>query len=125
MRLIALALVLCIQRVACAAPPTGIDADSDIAKWFKSLKQPLTGAGCCSVADCRPVKTRLTETGAYEVWIEDEWTGVPNGVILRTDSGPVPTSVACYTHIPEWNGTPSGGYDRIEVLCFVPYRPLS
>jgi hypothetical protein len=36
---------------ALAAPPDNFDPK--LSPWFDSLRQPGTGAGCCSIADCR------------------------------------------------------------------------
>src|SRR6516164_2028992 len=46
---IAVGLALC--RETLAAPPD--NPDPALAPWFESLKQPGTGASCCSIADCR------------------------------------------------------------------------
>ena len=46
-----------------AAPPDGADPNSPIGQWFQSLKQPGSGASCCSIADCRPVDYRIGAEG--------------------------------------------------------------
>src|SRR5690349_13271789 len=66
-----LAIALCgLARIAPAAPPP--DADPSLAPWFNDLRQPWTNALCCSVADCRPVESRLNGDH-YEALIEGEW----------------------------------------------------
>src|SRR6516165_1239854 len=59
---IAVGLALC--RATRAAPPD--NPDPALAPWFESLKQPGTGASCCSIADCRTVEFRQDRDG-YEV----------------------------------------------------------
>jgi hypothetical protein len=46
--------------------------DPALAPWFESLKQPGTGASCCSIADCRTVEFRQDRDG-YEVLIDGRW----------------------------------------------------
>lgn len=79
-------LVLII--IAHAEPPA--NADPALAPWFHSLTQPDTGYLCCSVADCRPVKTRQKD-GHIEAFIDNvqfktgpnDWVRVPENVILH------------------------------------------
>jgi hypothetical protein len=85
-----------------AAPP---DADPALAPWFNGLRQPWTNALCCSVADCRPVDSRL-HNGRYEALIEGEWRAVPDDHILNRADNPTGRAVACWT--------PQAG-----IICFV------
>src|SRR5215469_16074808 len=48
---IIIAVGLALSRATLAAPPD--NPDPALAPWFESLKQPGTGASCCSIADCR------------------------------------------------------------------------
>jgi hypothetical protein len=41
-----------------------------------------TKASCCNLSDCVPTQSRMNEEG-YEVLVEDEWTRVPQNVILN------------------------------------------
>jgi hypothetical protein len=101
---------LALSHAAVAAPPDR--PDPALAPWFESLKQPGTGALCCSVADCRTVEFRQVRDG-YEVLIDDRWKmSVPfwlrvpsNRIIDRTDN-PTNRGVVCFT--------PEAG-----ILCFV------
>ena len=52
-----------------ALPPD--NADPAMAPWFKSLKQPGTGAECCSISDCRAVEVRRDAKG-YEVKVDQK-----------------------------------------------------
>jgi hypothetical protein len=88
---------------ACAAPPE--NADPTLAPWFQSLKQPGTRVGCCSVADCRPVDSRIVGNH-YEVLIGDRWTEVPPDRVLEHEPNPLGRAVACWT-------------PRFGILCFV------
>src|SRR5215469_13318864 len=86
-----------------AAPPP--DADPALAPWFNSLRQPWTNALCCSVADCRPVESRLTD-GHYEALIDGEWRRIPDNLILNRNDNPTGRAVACWT-------------PQVGILCFV------
>lgn len=97
------AAVLTVGSVALAAPPE--NADPALAPWFRSLAQPGTGISCCSIADCRPVDTRITPSG-YEIFVKDQWLTVPPEKILQGKQNPTGKPVACVL-----NG---------QVLCFVP-----
>src|SRR5690348_12595319 len=50
----AMALGFCIT--AYAAPPIGQTIDPEMQRWYKSLQQPNTGAGCCSLRTADPTK---------------------------------------------------------------------
>ncbi len=111
-------LVLADSGVANAAPPVGQPVDPAMRDWYKSLQQPGTGAGCCSIADCRPYESRVV-SDPYEIWVHDKWIYVPNSVVPRGENR-AGTAVACLrTH---WN------YSLVlapadfspGVLCFVP-----
>ena len=109
-RKIAIAVGLAFSQVAVAAPPD--NPDPALAPWFESLKQPGTGAPCCSIADCRTVEFRQDRDG-YEVLIDGRWKMSipfwlrvpPNRIIDRTDN-PTNRGVVCFT--------PEAG-----ILCFV------
>lgn len=87
---------------AFAAPPPG--ADPALAPWFRSLQQPGTGWGCCSIADCRPVRYRMADDH-YEAFIDrqsfganapDQWEPVPPDHVIRTADNPTGEAVACW-----------------------------
>ena len=63
--LLILAILLMCVLAAHAEPPA--NADPALAPWFHSLTQPDTGYLCCSVADCRPVKTRQKENRQTDI----------------------------------------------------------
>lgn len=106
----AMAIALSVTPVS-ALPPD--NADPSLAPWFKGLKQPGTGAECCSVSDCRAAEVRHDSAG-YEVKIDHKWRGsstfwlrVPAERILDERNNPTGGAVLCYT--------PEAG-----ILCFVP-----
>lgn len=110
LRLAAAAFVLSGVTVH-AAPPD--NADPALAPWFKSLRQPITGAECCSISDCRPAEVRRDGQG-YEVQVDQKWNvstvfwlRVPAERILDQRTNPTGKAVLCYT--------PEAG-----ILCFVP-----
>ena len=93
-RLAVPAILAMMATPAMAAPPEG--ADMSLAPWFRSLRQPGTGASCCSIADCRPADFRI-QGGGYEVHLYGEWKPVPPEVILRRSDNPTGRAVVCYT----------------------------
>lgn len=120
-------------QIACsapsiAAPPPDLVPNPVISEWFKSLRQPGTSMPCCSVSDCRRVDYRIADDGRYEVMLDGLWYRVPNHFVLRNEGNPVGKAVACYTTIVGYGslrGNDSYDGDRIEILCFVPERPIS
>lgn len=110
--------------VARAAPPEGSDPHSPAAIWYRSLRVPggpMREASCCSIADCRPVRSRMMGDH-WEVWIDsatfpdvnnasflgnapNAWVTVPDRVILRGRENPMGEAIVCW-------------HDR-EIRCFV------
>ncbi|HUK10675.1 MAG TPA: hypothetical protein VLX09_22580 [Stellaceae bacterium] len=90
-----------------AAPPAGTDPNSEIGRWFQSLRNGK-GEICCSVADCRrPYAWRHTTAHGYQVQEGKgaPWLDVPPENILRQQN-PLGDAVACIV----------GG----RVRCFLP-----
>lgn len=87
---------------ALAAPPEG--ADPTLAPWYQSLRDPQTGGGCCSIADCRPVEYRI-DGDRYEVLWEEKWRPVPPEKVLQQTDNPTGRAVACVY--------------QDKILCFV------
>jgi hypothetical protein len=107
---IAIALALAFNEAALAAPPDS--PDPALAPWYESLKQPGTGAPCCSIADCRTAEFRQDRDG-YEVLIDSRWKmsspfwlRVPPNRIIHGIDNPTNRSVVCFA--------PEAG-----ILCFV------
>jgi hypothetical protein len=107
-------LILVLSGAAADARPPE-NADPALAPWFQSLRDPTTGAGCCSQADCRPVEFRVVGNH-YEVLIgkqygaevQPHWEAVePDHVLQKTDN-PTGRAIACW--VP---------YMTPRVLCFV------
>lgn len=55
----------------------------DRGSWFKSLKQPLTGASCCDVSDCVAAPDAQKRDGQWWATVQGEMTPIPNEKILR------------------------------------------
>lgn len=51
------------------------------AEWFKSLKQPMTGASCCDISDCKRTKANW-EKGQWWADVQGVWTPIPKDKIL-------------------------------------------
>jgi len=103
-------LILISAAPALAAPPE--NPDPALRRWFEGLRQPGTGAPCCSLSDCRRVEARKGDT-EWEIWIDARfgvappfWEKAPPAKILRV-ANPAGEAVACFA--------PGAG-----VMCFVP-----
>src|SRR5258708_31145040 len=103
------AVGLAMSQVALAAPPD--NRDPALGPWFESLKQPGSGAPCCSIADCRTTEFRQDRDG-YEVLIDERWRlsapfwlPVPKSRIIDKSYNPTGAAVVCFT--------PESG-----ILCF-------
>jgi hypothetical protein len=103
MRRVISGMILLLAGQAHAAPPPG--ADPDLAPWFNSLRLPQSAVPCCSMADCRPVLSRLID-GHYEAFVEDKWVVVPDDKVLTRPDNPTGHAVVCWT--------PFAG-----VMCFI------
>lgn len=86
-----------------ARPPP--NPDPQLAPWFESLRQPKSGASCCSISDCRPADYR-TVGNHYEVMLQEKWVEVPSDKILRRLDNPTGRAVVCWT-------------PTIGIMCFV------
>ena len=122
-------LALLLPTVCIAAPPADVAPDPALREWFHSLLQPGTKQLCCDLSDCRFVAFRILD-GQYEVNIEGWRYVVPPGVIIRGLPNPTGRAVACYTYGAFKPPLPAGvprdsPQDVVEILCFVPPRPLS
>lgn len=85
---------LATAPLAFAAPPPGADPNSPTAQFFQGLRQPHTGASCCSISDCRAYQARVAD-GHYEVWHDGAWLVVPDAVILPQMVNPIGETIAC------------------------------
>lgn len=95
---------------ALGAPPEG--ADPALAPWYRSLRNPERGFGCCDLSDCRPTDWRRAGDGV-QAWIGDafgiqpgRWEDIPPETIIRRTDNPEGRAVLC------WKPGPG-------VLCFV------
>jgi hypothetical protein len=111
------ALVLAAAPAFGAPPP---NADPALRDWFQSLHIPGSGVGCCSVADCRPVKYRQVGDH-YEIMpmreqfpslpdnVIGQWAGVPPAAILENQSNPTGSAIACLQDLN----------DTLYIMCFI------
>ena len=91
------------------------NADPAWAPWFGSLRRPGTDQSCCSLADCRRVRYRVSD-GHFQAFIGGDfprwtspphaWTNVPDANVLRRQDNPTGEGVACWV--------------QGNVVCFVP-----
>ena len=122
-------LLALIAKTALAAPPRGIVPDPELQAWFQTLRQPTTKRLCCSVSDCRFVAFEIHD-GHYEIWIDGWRYAVPAKTNIPDIANPTGRAVACYTFSGFEPPLPVGvprdhPQDTIELLCFIPPRPLS
>jgi len=97
-------LLSVLAGVALGQPPPGADPNSPLGLWYRSLTAPLSGASCCSIADCRPVEARWVGEG-WEIYVNDVWIAVSPYVVLRRDNP---------------DGRPIACLRPGMVMCFVP-----
>lgn len=57
----------------------------DRGAWFKSLKQPVTGASCCDISDCRRAEAEW-KNGQWWADVQGEWTPIPKDKELNKAS---------------------------------------
>jgi hypothetical protein len=87
-------------------------------RWYQGLKQPDTGTGCCSIADCRPYDSRIVGDH-YEILDHGRWLSVPNRAVLHGENK-AGAAVACLR--TQWNygfGPPPADF-LPAILCFIP-----
>ena len=107
-----------VSRLWRTLRPAGQPIDPDMSKWYQSLKQPGTGTGCCSVADCRPYNSRIVGSH-YEILDHQRWLVVPDNVVLHRENK-AGAAIACLQ--TQWNygfGPPPAGFSP-DILCFIP-----
>ena len=107
-----------------AAPPANFTPDPELRAWFKALHRPGTDSLCCDISDCRFVAFS-NHDGRFEVEIEGFRYAVPQSIILQGIANPTGKAVACYTATNFGLPLPPGVPDVIELMCFVPPRPVS
>lgn len=92
------------MSTALAAPPEG--ANPIYKPYYEGLIQQKTKLPCCSIADCRPVRTRFVDA-KWEVFIDkqsfgdtadDEWHVVPPEAFVERNEAPTrpQQAVACW-----------------------------
>ena len=82
-------------------------SDTSLSYWFNSLMRNDGGGSCCGTADCRAVDYRTASKG-YEVFVDGQWTAVPDDIVLYRHDNPTGGAVLCITHLFH------------QMLCFVP-----
>jgi hypothetical protein len=99
---------------ASARPP--VNYNPALHAWFESLKEPGTGIGCCSEADChilQPEELKQTKEG-YQVRVRNLWIKVPPDKILEHQHNPTGGVVACYG-----SGRTADDAANIVIFCFI------
>jgi hypothetical protein len=127
MRAVAPILVLCAVPECLARPPSDVSPNPMVRSWFEGLHQPGSSALCCSISDCRVMPSRMQDRH-HEVEIEGYRYAVPDSAIIRDIPNMMNGAVVCYTYRafnPSPGDTPAEPQDAIEILCFVPPKPLS
>ena len=100
-------LTACVLLVLTASLGSAHEPGMPFAEFFNSLKQPGSGASCCSIADCSEVEYRLATDG-YEALLENKWVHIPDQRVLHGQPNPTARGIACRSPV-------SGA-----ILCFVP-----
>jgi hypothetical protein len=115
--ILALAFAFWPVFAAMAAPPTDQPLNPELAEWFKTLRQPSSGEGCCSIADCRSFESRIFRDH-YEVFIHDKFA-VPDTAVLHNENK-VGTAIACLKTSWNYSFGPAPADYVPGILCFVP-----
>jgi len=100
---------------ALAAPPSG-PVDPEMAAWYRGLRQPGSGSGCCSIADCRPYESHMS-SDHYEVFIQNRWYPVPNEVVIHGENK-AGSAVACLR--TQWFSEEVPANYSPGIMCFIP-----
>ena len=95
---------------AWSAPPQGTDLNSPLHQWYEGLKQPESGASCCSLADCRPVDAVKQDEKGYQIYYQGTWMRVPPEKVIHGTPNEAGEPVACIMYL---SGNPT-------ILCFLP-----
>ena len=89
------AIVVGVITAANAQPPEGLKLDPQIADWFRTLRNPVTGAFCCDEADGTILKESEWRAAGndYEVRLDAHWEDVPSEAVLNNISNPTGNAV--------------------------------
>jgi hypothetical protein len=115
--ILASAMLVGAFAVGNAAPPEGQPIDPEMHKWYESLKQPGSGAGCCSIADCRSHESRMVGDH-YEIFEHNRWLLVPNAVVLHRENKAGAAIASLETQWYYGFGPPPEDFSP-GVLCFI------
>ena len=103
-----LLVLLLAVAPAFAEPPPGVDLDSPVAQWFRTLKDE-NNRSCCGIGDCRAVVAK-EEGGHWSAMLGDTFVPVPDSIVQRRDDNPTGHSILCASPVqPE-----------TLMYCFIP-----
>lgn len=105
MRLTTLAAVLLAIVILMPGFHAQFSSHAENHDWYKDLKAPDTGRGCCSNSDCRPVRAYLHDDGQWRAIVEGRAVRIPAEKIIE-QSAPDAGSHLCMS--------PAG-----TVYCFI------
>lgn len=107
---------------AVAASTATSSAGTPDGAWFQSLRQPITGASCCDIADCKitsaewrqnkpPALAGISGSSPEPEWqwwaeVQGQWTAIPRDKELKKQS-------------PDGEAYVCSGYGR-RIYCFIP-----
>jgi hypothetical protein len=107
-----LRLAIIVLAAIAAFPAIAEETKGD---WFKSLKQPITGASCCDISDCKRTKAEF-KGGQW-------WADVPGGGAKDAQVTPIPNEKVLKDKFSfDGEAYVCSGYDR-RIYCFVPPSP--
>src|SRR5581483_1246367 len=108
----AFAFVICLSftALALAEPPAGVDPNTPVAHWYKTLRD-ANNISCCAEADCRPVKAQFVN-GHWRAWLpdDDKPIDVPDDRVQKRDDNPTGHSILCASPV----------MPRRIIYCFIP-----
>jgi hypothetical protein len=94
-----------VLLLAVLAGASSIGHAEERGTWFKSLKQPITGASCCDISDCKRADADWKD-GQWWADVQGQWTPIPKEKELTK------TSIDGEAYV-------CSGYGR-KIYCFVP-----
>ena len=119
-----LAVTLFIMAPAFALAVKPDKTDSELGRWFESLRRPSNHqVPCCSISDCQFTEEKIID-GHYEVIIDGKTYAVPEDSVIRDIYNPNMKAVVCMNSIdPRYASNPRDApTDKkpFRIQCFVP-----
>ncbi len=94
--------------VSAISPWPNLARADDLGQWFKSLRQPGTGASCCDLSDCHPTEFEIAGDH-YRAVVNGVMVDIPNDKVLHNVGNPLGQAVICSIGNTIYCFVPGGG----------------